>query len=369
MAHESFEDAEVAAAANAELRVHQGRPGGTPRPRCRVHERDRRADRAGRLADDVLPDARRPTVLLRHLLPESAIPATAFGGRAKPGGTAAARWSRPPIRSPVNCARWRPDCPAAARRSRRRTVRPRGRRRAAATRTPCAAGSAAHRSSRRLHCWRRCCAPTSAPGRPMCWPPSSAPVRRWPAVASTISWPAASPATASTMPGWYRISRRCCTTTRCCCGCTRTGRGAPDRAGAPRRGGDRRLPVQRPGRRRSVHLVAGRRRRRPRGLDLRVDAGATARCARRRRRALGSNFSPLPTAGTFEHGASVLQLPVDADDDGRLDRVRAALLAARAAASSRPATPRSSPSGTGWRSPRWPRRRWHWTGPNCSMPQ
>jgi uncharacterized protein len=34
-------------------------------------------------------------------------------------------------------------------------------------------------------------------------------------------------------------------------------------------------------------------------------------------------------AGTFEHGSSVLQLPRDPDDDARLDRVRAALLAAR----------------------------------------
>jgi uncharacterized protein YyaL (SSP411 family) len=34
-------------------------------------------------------------------------------------------------------------------------------------------------------------------------------------------------------------------------------------------------------------------------------------------------------AGTFEHGASVLQLPVDPDDPQRLERVRSALLAAR----------------------------------------
>ncbi|MGB3483397.1 MAG: thioredoxin domain-containing protein [Mycobacterium sp.] len=40
-------------------------------------------------------------------------------------------------------------------------------------------------------------------------------------------------------------------------------------------------------------------------------------------------FAVTP-AGTFEHGASVLQLPADADDDNRLDRVRTALLAARA---------------------------------------
>ena len=41
-----------------------------------------------------------------------------------------------------------------------------------------------------------------------------------------------------------------------------------------------------------------------------------------------SVFGVTP-AGTFEHGTSVLQLPVDADDAGRLDLVRAALLAAR----------------------------------------
>ncbi len=38
--------------------------------------------------------------------------------------------------------------------------------------------------------------------------------------------------------GWCRTSRRCSTTTRCCCGCTRTGPGAPAtrwRTGSPRR--------------------------------------------------------------------------------------------------------------------------------------
>ena len=34
--------------------------------------------------------------------------------------------------------------------------------------------------------------------------------------------------------------------------------------------------------------------------------------------------------GTFEHGTSVLQLPADPDDADRFERVRAALLAARA---------------------------------------
>lgn len=37
----------------------------------------------------------------------------------------------------------------------------------------------------------------------------------------------------------------------------------------------------------------------------------------------------MTSSGTFEAGSSVLQLPVDPDDTGRLDRVRTALLAAR----------------------------------------
>ena len=42
MAHESFEDDEVAAAMNAGLRLHQGRPRGAARPRRGLHERHRR---------------------------------------------------------------------------------------------------------------------------------------------------------------------------------------------------------------------------------------------------------------------------------------------------------------------------------------
>ena len=41
-----------------------------------------------------------------------------------------------------------------------------------------------------------------------------------------------SPATASTRPGWCRISRRCSTTTRCCSGFMHTGRGDPKPVGA-----------------------------------------------------------------------------------------------------------------------------------------
>ncbi|MGE2715077.1 thioredoxin domain-containing protein [Mycolicibacterium litorale] len=50
-------------------------------------------------------------------------------------------------------------------------------------------------------------------------------------------------------------------------------------------------------------------------------------------------------AGTFEHGTSVLQLPVDADDAARFERVRTALLAAR---STRPQPGRDDKVVTAW---------------------
>ena len=50
-------------------------------------------------------------------------------------------------------------------------------------------------------------------------------------------------------------------------------------------------------------------------------------------------------AGTFEDGASVLQRPVDPDDPDRLERVRSALVSAR---STRPQPPRDDKVVTGW---------------------
>ncbi len=50
-------------------------------------------------------------------------------------------------------------------------------------------------------------------------------------------------------------------------------------------------------------------------------------------------------AGTFEHGSSVLQLPADADDQARFERVRAVLLAARA---TRPQPGRDDKVVTSW---------------------
>ena len=102
--------------------------------------------------------------------------------------------------------------------------------------------------------------------------------------------------------------------------------------------------LQRPRRRRPVHLVAGRRRRRPRGLHLRVDACATVRCARRRRRALGGKrFRCYP-------GGYLRTRRVGAATAGRRRLTPDGWTGSgplcwrpAAAASSRPATTRSSP--------------------------
>ena len=58
-----------------------------------------------------------------------------------------------------------------------------------------------------------------------------------------------------------------------------------------------------------------------------------------------------PTAGTFEHGSSTLQLREDPEDLERcVRRTAPAARRARRSGSGRPATTRSSPPGTGWRS-------------------
>ena len=56
------------------LRVDQGRPRGAPRPRPGLHGRGPGDDRRRRLADVGLPDARRPAVLRRDVLPGRAAP-------------------------------------------------------------------------------------------------------------------------------------------------------------------------------------------------------------------------------------------------------------------------------------------------------
>ena len=74
MAHECFEDDEVAAVMNATVRQHQGRPRGATRRRRHLHGRRAGDDRPRRLADDRVHDRRRAPVLRRHLLPEAQLP-------------------------------------------------------------------------------------------------------------------------------------------------------------------------------------------------------------------------------------------------------------------------------------------------------
>ncbi len=88
------------------------------------------------------------------------------------------------------------------------------------------ADSAARPSSRRPWSWSGCCGtppatrPNPRPASPWRWPTGRP--RRWPAVGCTTSSTAASPATASTPAGSCRTSRRCSTTTRCWPGSTCT---------------------------------------------------------------------------------------------------------------------------------------------------
>ncbi len=86
--------------------------------------------------------------------------------------------------------------------------------------------------------------------------------------------------------------------------------------------------------------------------------GAAGRGARRGRRPPGRRgLLEVTERGTFEHGASTLQLLADPDDPQRWADVRARLLAARAERT--PPGPRRQGGrrpGTAWRSPRSPRR-------------
>ena len=296
---------------------------------------------AGRLADDGRsppPTASRsspaptsrPTP--RHGLPS--FPQLLAGARARPGGVNAATCSTPRAGSPRRSANGR--C--------RSEVRPAG-----ADSTPTllagavaalASGfDAAHggfgggaevpavdgRSS-------SCCATTRAPATPRALEMVDATLRRrWPAAASTTSSPAASRATPSTRTGWCRTSRRCCTTTRCCCGVYAhwwRATGDPLAERVVRETADFLLRELRTARGR-LRLRAGRRHRGRRGQHLRLDAGAARRGARRRRRRVGGRAARVTDAGTFEHGASTLQLRADPDDPARWDAARARLRAAR----------------------------------------
>ncbi len=168
MAHESFEDAEVAAADEREFRLHQGRPRGASRPRRRVHERHRRDDRAGRLADDLLPHSRRAPFFCGTYYPKAASFLQLLAAVADTWRTAAARWSEASdsiageLRSMASAAGRRPagDSPSSAMHAVAAVLRDED------TGT---AGSAARRSFRRRRCWRRCCATTNGPAARRRW--------------------------------------------------------------------------------------------------------------------------------------------------------------------------------------------------------
>ena len=179
------------------------------------------------------------------------------------------------------------DCPAAARRSSRRcatTPSPR----CCATRTPRTAASAAHRSSRRRRCWRRCCGTGSAPAHRRRWTRSAAtgdrdgPRRHLRPTGRRLR-----PLQRRQRLGGTAFREDAVRQRAAAAGLRALGPANRRPVGAPGHRRDRAVPARRSARRRHVHLVAGRRRRRPRGLDLRLDAGAADRGARRRRRALG----------------------------------------------------------------------------------
>ena len=121
MAHESFEDEEVAARAQRPLRRRQGRPRGAARHRHGLHVRGHRADGPGRLADDRASSPRTatrsspaPTSPATHFLRCCTAPSTRCGrtrerrGASPPGATSPA-----PLREALGA-------PSAARRCARR---------------------------------------------------------------------------------------------------------------------------------------------------------------------------------------------------------------------------------------------------------
>ena len=127
MAHESFEDDEVAAGDERSLRQRQGRPRGATRRRRDLHGRRPGDDRTRRLADDGVHHARRQAVLRRHVLPQAAVPAAARCGQRcmdeqarradeEHRGTDECRATQRVAQATIRAAGLRPDqrCPAGA---------------------------------------------------------------------------------------------------------------------------------------------------------------------------------------------------------------------------------------------------------------
>ena len=108
---------------------------------------------------------------------------------------------------------------------------------------------------------------------------------------------------------------------------------------------------------------------RGRGPDLRLDARAARRGARRRRRRLGGDAVRRHPAGDLRARQLDAAAAGRPGRPGALGRVRAALLAAREPrVRSRPATTRSSPPGTAWPCSRSPRPVPRWAATSGSPP-
>ncbi len=346
MAHESFEDAETAALLNEHFVAVKVDREERPDVDAVYMEATTGADRARRLADDGVHHAGRRAVLLRHLLPadpaarHAVVPPAAR--RRSPSLERAARRGggrRAADRRTTRRA-GRRRVPATARSRRPRSCSTTPLRALAATYDARRGGFGGAPSSRRRWCWSSCCATTRAP------------VTRTPLRMVERHLRGDGPRR-HLRPARRRL--RAVLGRRGLGGAAlredavrqrpaAAGLHAPvagDRLGAgpPGRPGDRRLHAPRPAHRRGrVRLGAGRRHRRAwRGRPT-SGRRAAGRGARRRTTAPGRrSCSRSPTAGTFEHGASTLQLLRDPDDDRALgSRARAAAGRPRPAAAAGP---------------------------------
>ena len=196
------------------VRQHQGRPRGAPRCRLDLHGRGAGDERPRWLADDGLPDARRPSLLRRHLLPEAELP--------EPDGRDRRRLGQPTRRHP-------PERRGARQRDRPDGADPAGD--ATCPASPSSTWRCSNSPARSTPTWggfgARAEVPVDDEPRPRAArlpararrttrrPSSPRHSTRWRAAGCTTTSAAASPATRSTRSGSSPTSRRCSTTRRC----------------------------------------------------------------------------------------------------------------------------------------------------------
>ena len=329
MAHESFEDEATAALPERALRQHQGRPRGTARRRRGLHAGDHRDDRARRLADDRACS----TTTAGRSSPAPTSP-TGRGTGSPPSGRCcgARRGVARAQRRGAAGRRAAARAPAPAAGGGRGADRAGDARRAPSTcwrasSTPCAAGSGARRSSRRRWCWSSCSG--EGPSGRSRWPRRRS--RRWPA-GGIHDQLGGGFARYSVDADWVVPHFEKMLYDNALLLGVYAGWAAPDPSACWVARGDRRLPARRAADRGGrLRLGARRRLRGRRGHLLRLDARAAHRGARCRTTARGRpRCSGVTEAGTFEHGASMLQLRERPRRPRALVRVRAALLGPRA---------------------------------------